>query len=145
MKILSITILCALALLAIATPSLAQSRIAIIVNEQNKQNLTFQEITNIYQDKIITWESGEKIDVYNLPSSSEIREAFSQSILGLSARGAAAEESNRRMSNISRNPQMLKRERLVKLAVAANTNAIGYISADSLGSKKGIRVLFIIE
>jgi len=132
-------------LLVITGTAYAGPRIAIIINEHNQQKLSLLDITNIYNDKVFTWENGEKIDVYNLPSSSQAREVFSHALLGLSARGAAAEESNRRITNTSRNPQLLKRERLVRLAVGADKNAIGYVNAANLGSKKGIRVLFIIE
>lgn len=134
-----------LALLAFANTAFAGPRIAIIVNSQNKQRLSLQDITNIYNDKLITWKNGEKIDVYNLPTSSPAREVFSRALLGLSAIGAAAEESNRRITNTSRNPQFLKRERLVRLVVGADKNAIGYINAENVGNKKNLRVLFIIE
>lgn len=134
-----------LLLLGITGTSFANPRIAIIVNGQNNQKITLQDVTNIYNDKVITWDNGNKIDVYNLPSSSHAREVFSRALLGLSAIGAAAEESNRRITNTSRNPQFLKRERLVRLAVGVDKNAIGYINADNLGNKKDLRVLFIIE
>jgi ABC-type phosphate transport system substrate-binding protein len=123
----------------------AGPRIAIIVNAQNQQDLSLQDVTNIYNDKVIMWENGAKIDVYNLPTSSHSRQVFSHAVLGLSAVEAAAAESNRRITNTSRNPQLLKRERLVKLAVGADKNAIGYITASNLGNKRGIRVLFTLE
>ena len=134
-----------LVLLGTTNTAFADPRIAIIVNSQNKQHLSLQDVTNIYNDKVITWKNGEKIDVYNLPSSAQAREVFSRALLGLSAIGAAAEESNRRITNTSRNPQFLKRERLVRLAVRADKNAIGYINADNVGNKDELRVLFIIE
>jgi len=128
-----------------ANMAFAGPRIAIVVNSQNKQHLSLQDVTNIYNDKVVTWENGDKIDVYNLPSSSQAREVFSRALLGLSAIGAAAEESNRRITNTSRNPQFLKRERLVRLAVGADKNAIGYINAENVGNKNDLRVLFFIE
>lgn len=138
-------LLLTLLLLVFSGTASAGPRIAIIVNAQNQQDLSLQDVTNIYNDKVITWENGEKIDVYNLPTSSHSREVFSRTLLGLSAIEAAAAESNRRITNTSRNPQLLKRERLVKLAVGADRNAIGYITASNLGDKRGLRVLFTIE
>jgi ABC-type phosphate transport system substrate-binding protein len=139
-------LLLALLLLAgFSGSAIAEPRVAIVVNEQNQQQLSRQDVANIYNDKVITWDNGEKIDVYNLPTSSHSREVFSRRFLSMSAVEAATVESNRRITNTSRNPQLLKRERLVKLAVGADKNAIGYITASNLGNKRGLRVLFIIE
>jgi len=132
-------------LLLLSLSAQAETRVAIIVNSSNTQDITLQDVGNIYKDRIITWDNNEKIDVYNLPSAVQAREVFSRTLLGMGARSAAAEESNRRITNTSRNPQLLKRERLVLLSVASNKNAIGYINASHLGQKKGIKVLFFIE
>lgn len=135
----------ALTLLLSSMTAQAESRVAIIVNADNGQNLTLQDISNIYNDKIVTWDNHQKIDVYNLPTASRTREVFSRALLGLSAMTAAANESNRQITNTSRNPQHLKRERLVILSVANNKNAIGYVKASSIGQNKKIKVLFFIK
>jgi len=143
MKILANIFLITLILPSIATA--ADSRIAIIVNAANTQNISQQDISNIYRDRIITWDNGEKIDIYNLPTISPSREKFSQKFLGISAMASAAAESNRHITNSSRNPQLLKRERLVILSVTSNINAIGYVKETHIKQKKDVRILFSID
>ena len=123
----------------------AEPRVAIIVNSENTQPLTLQDISNIYNDRITTWNNNEKIDVFNLPTASPARETFSRALLGISAMTAAAKEANRHITNTSRNSQHVKRERLVILSVATNKNAIGYVKASSITQRKNIKVLFYIK
>lgn len=123
----------------------AESRIAIIVNASNTQDISRKDVSNIYNDKVYTWANGEKIDIYNLPTVSKARDKFSRALLGLSARQASAAESNRRIANISHNPQMLKRERLLILSITKNKNAIGYVKASNIKHKKDIKILFFID
>jgi len=123
----------------------AEPRVAIIVNSENSQPLTLQEISNIYNDRITTWNNHEKIDIFNLPTASPARETFSRALLGMSAMRAAANEANRHITNTSRNTQHVKRERLVILSVATNRNAIGYVKASSITQHKNIKVLFYIK
>lgn len=58
---------------------------------------------------------------------------------------SAAAESNRHITNSSRNPQLLKRERLVILSVTSNINAIGYVKETHIKQKKDVRILFSID
>lgn len=119
--------------------------VAVIVNSSNTQVINEDVVKNIYSDRVIAWDSGKYIVVYNLPVKSSKREQFSQSVLGLSAQDAAAAESNRSITNTVRNPQKVKRERLVTSIVAKNPHAIGYVSESSAKSKSGIRILFVIK
>jgi len=123
----------------------ADPQVAIIVNSQNTQAISLQDISNIYNDRITTWANNQKIDVYNLPTASPTREVFSRALLGMSAMAAAANEANRHITNTSRNSQHVKRERLVMLSVATNRNAIGYVRASSITQHKDIKVLFYIK
>ena len=138
------SLLCLALLLASITVQ-AESGTAVIVNAANTQNITRQDISNIYHDRMINWNNGEKIDVYNLPTASPAREIFSQNFLGMGAIAAAAAESNRHITNSSRNVQHLKRERLVLLSVASDKNAIGYVRNSNLKKISGIRILFVID
>lgn len=119
--------------------------VAVIVNSSNTQTLTKEDIKNIYSDRVITWANGNKIAVYNLPVVSRAREVFSHHILGVSAQEAASAESNRSITNTLRNPQKLKRERLVASIVSKNPDAIGYVKQETAQGKSGIKILFVIE
>jgi ABC-type phosphate transport system substrate-binding protein len=120
-----------------ATHAALAGSVVVIVNSANNQNATMTDIKNIYMDKTVTW--------YNLPAEDAAAEIFAGKVLGVSARDAAAAESNRIISNASRNPQQTKRDALVASIVAKTPNAIGYISKEQAEGKSGIRVLFTLE
>jgi ABC-type phosphate transport system substrate-binding protein len=119
--------------------------VAVIVNSANSQAASIADVKKIYTDKTITWANGGKIAVYNLPTDDAAAEIFASQTLGMSARDAAAAESNRVISNTARNPQQTKRDALVASIVAKTPHAIGYISKEQAQGKSGIRVLFTLE
>lgn len=139
-------ILLLLFLLAFA-PALvsAGGRVAVIVNWMNKQPITQEDVKNIYSDNTITWDNGQKILAYNLPVYHPAREKFSQYVLGLSAQDAAAAESNRRITNMSRNPQRTKNEGVVMIHGKRKNHFIGYVPEETLDNSKPLRVLFYID
>ena len=118
------------------------SPFVIIVNAKNNQDLTAEDLKNIYFDRITTWKSGGRIDLYDLPVSSKVREMFSSSVLSISARKAAQREKNERITNSTRNIPQQKSENLVTAIVANNLNAIGYVSIESAKSRDGIRIIY---
>lgn len=119
--------------------------VVVIVNSANTQNLSLDDVKNIYADKTIVWANGEKIAVYNLPAEEAAAEIFARKVLGISASSAAAAESNRVVSNVARNPQQTKRDALVSSIVAKTPHAIGYVPKAQADGKSGIRVLFTLE
>ena len=124
---------------AIAAP------VAVIVNSANTQAVSQADVKSIYTDKKVAWANGNKIAVYNLPPGEGAAETFAHSVLGMSARDAASDESNRIINNTSRNPQQEKRAALVLSIVAKTPAAIGYVPKDLTEGKPGIRVLFTLE
>ncbi|MCR4302948.1 MAG: hypothetical protein NUV63_01805 [Gallionella sp.] len=119
--------------------------VAVIVNSANSQVISSVDAKNIYMDRTNTWTDGNKIAVYNLPPEDAAAEIFARKVLGVSARDAAAAESNRVVSNTARNPQQTKRDMLVSSIVAKTPNAIGYVPKKNIEGKSGIRVLFTLE
>lgn len=114
----------------------------VIVNKNNQQELSAGDIKNIYLNNITAWDNGERIDLYNLPVDSHIREMFSNLILSTSARAAATKENSRRVSNTLRNASKQQQETLVISRVARNSKAIGYVSKNSLKEIKGLRIIY---
>lgn len=119
--------------------------VAVIVNSANTEAISQSDVKNIYQDKITAWANGQKIAVYNLPLEDAAANTFAGKILGSTARDAAAAESNRVVTNTSRNSQQTKRDALVVSIVAKTPNAIGYVPKEQAEGKSGIRVLFTLE
>lgn len=129
----------------IATGLAVADPVAVIVNSANTQAISQSDVKNIYQDKSTAWASGQKIAVYNLPLEDAAANTFASKILGSSARDAAAAESNRVVTNTSRNTQQTKRDALVVSIVAKTPHAIGYVPEAQVKGKSGIRVLFTLE
>jgi len=136
---LSLFLLVAMSGAALADP------VAVIVNSANSQGLSQADVRSIYGDKTIAWANGDKITIYNLPVEDGAAETFARKVLGMSARDAASNESNRAINNTSRNPQQTKRAALVASIVAKNPDAIGYVAKDIAEGKPGIKVLFTLE
>lgn len=119
--------------------------VAVIVNRSNPEALTIEQIKNIYSDRVTTWRSGQRIELYNLPDTQESREIFARKVLGMSGQASAAAESQRKTNNTLKNPSMTKRERLVVSIVAQKRNAIGYVPAYLVEDRKDIRVVKILK
>ncbi len=133
-----------LLLLAGISPAVAES-VAIIVNSENQQNFTMQEIKYIYSEYIVSWPSGKRIERYDLPPDDPAREVFTRKVLGLSARVAALEEQSRSVNNSARNPSREKRAPLVAAAIVRSANALGYVSLPYAQSLVGVRIMHVIK
>jgi ABC-type phosphate transport system substrate-binding protein len=134
----------AFALMTASGAALAE-KVVVIVNAKNAQSLTAADVKNIYNDNVVTWESGARITVYEPPLASEARETFSQKVLGTSARDAAAEWSNKKITNSAKNPPTAKPDSVVVNKVARDPDAIGYVRADAATGKEGIRIIMTVE
>lgn len=119
--------------------------IAIIVNRANAEAISVDDIRNIYFDKIIHWQNGEKITLYNLPLNSSGREVFSRKVLNMSAIQAATEESNRVITNAALNQSQTKRERLVLSYVERNPQAIGYVPFNEAKGNNNVRIIMTMH
>jgi ABC-type phosphate transport system substrate-binding protein len=119
--------------------------VAVIVNRSNPEALSIEQIKNIYSDRVTTWRSGQRIEVYNLPENQEARDIFARKVLGMSGQAAAAAEAQRKTNNTLKNPSKTKRERLVASIVARKRNAIGYVPEYLAKEKKGVRIVKVLK
>lgn len=140
-----IKILSAALVLSLASSMAMAEKVAVIVNANNSQNLSKSDIAAIYSDKIVQWSNGKQIKSYDLPVKNSARSTFSEKVLGMSAKDAAKEWANRKITNTAKNPPKTKKERLVLIAVRKNVNAVGYVPAASAKGAKGIKVLMTID
>ena len=118
--------------------------IAVIVNEDNHEEISVADLRNYYTDKVNSWKSGRNIVVYHLPLGSDARQQFSQKILQLTALEAATQASNRRITNRSVNESLTKTETLVMANVARNPDAIGYVPLATINDQPHIRVIMTL-
>jgi ABC-type phosphate transport system substrate-binding protein len=131
--------------LLITTFVVQAADVAVIINRSNPEMLSVQQIKDIYSDRLATWRSGQRIEVYNLPDNQDAADVFARRVLGMSGQAAAAAELQRRTNNTLKNPSKTKRERLVLSIVGRKKNAIGYVPEYMVKDKSRIRVVRILK
>jgi len=144
-KIINTILFCAALSLVVMQNAFGGESVVIIVNAANSQQLSEQQIKNIYSDIVTQWDNGEKIEVFNLHVDDESREAFSQKVFGESARKLASAELNRKITNTIKNPSRTKNARLVAKLVAKKPNAIGYIPISLVKEVSNVRIVMQID
>ncbi len=132
-------------IVSILSPWTVAESVVVIVNEENSQAISADDIKGIYTDNIIQWKDGSSIKSYDLPTKNAARETFSQKILGGSAKNAARDWANRKITNTAKNPPKTKKQKLVVLLVKKDKNAIGYVSKNALEGKSGFKILMTID
>ena len=146
MKTKTLSLLTFLALLVAPMLGWAEGRVVVIVNSENSQHLTLDDVKQIYSDQVVKWNNGNPIDVYNLPLlTSRATEAFSQKVLGMSAVEAARAYSNKNITNSIRNPQKTKGAEFVTLIVSRNKDAIGYCFEEDIKGRNSIRIVTTLD
>jgi len=143
MKVLRLISLASCLLIPIS--ALHAEEIVVIVNASNTQSIALQDVKNIYADRIVKWNDGKYIKVLNLPVDSPERDTFSQAVLGVSAKVAAAKESNRKITNRIKNPSITRRASLISSIVARSKNAIAYLPKRMIRHSDRIRVIHKIK
>src|SRR3989338_3265332 len=83
MKIKKLFCLSFAALCLVSTPLYAQDAIAIVVNKKNTvQNLTADEVTQIFSGTKTEWKDGDKIFVVTRKTNLKIRKEFEGTFFG---------------------------------------------------------------
>jgi ABC-type phosphate transport system substrate-binding protein len=107
------------------------------VNKDNANTLSKSVIEKIYKGEMATWPNGGPVVVYDLPETSDVRADFTKSLLGMSVSTVKAKWTVKLFSGKATPPKIAGSDAEMKSAVAANRNAIGYVSASSMdGSVK---------
>jgi len=118
--------------------------IAVIVNQNNKQDLTVAQIKDMYQDRLTKWGDGSKVLLFNLPLGDKYREKFSQQILNMTALEADQAETLRRENHIKFNPVEVKASNIMVSYVEQHPNAVAYVPMSVIHSKSNVRVILTI-
>jgi len=118
-----------------------QNKLAVIVNLDNSQELTIDEIRAMYMDQITHWQDGSKIMLYNLPLGDSHREKFSQNILNMSALEADEAETERRDNHLAINSVRVKAKNIVVSYVEREPNAIAYVPLSFVREKSHVKII----
>ena len=133
------------ALLAGAAPASAQQKepYRVIVNAANPAtSISRDELARVYMKKMTSWKTGAAVAVVDQSPRSDVRAAFSTSVLG---RDVATMKNYWQQSLFSGRgvpPIEQPGDAQVAAFVATNANAIGYVSP-SAALPDGVRVLEI--
>ena len=120
---------------------------AVVVNKNNPiAALSMAQIKRIYQDDMVRWPGGEKIQVYDLPVDNSSRARFSRSVIGKSAETVAAEWATKKMTNTAKNPPQVVRSKVLMLyKVSKSKTAIGYLPMSMAKGKAMLKVMATVE
>lgn len=135
MKFLIAMLLCAVA----ADRALAGDFVVVIVNVKNPvSSLTSGDLRKIYEDRMLKWEDGMPITVYDLSVNDPTREMFSKIVFGMSSEKLAEIWAHLKITNQAKNPPInIKNDYIVMKRVSAEEGAIGYVSPNAV---KGVEI-----
>lgn len=133
-----------LAVLLVGTDEVAaQQSYKVIVNASNNvSTITRDYLSQLFLKKTSRWANGQVAIPINLPSESPVREHFAQDVHGRSVSAIRAYWQRMVFSGGAVPPEERNSDREVIAYVAANPNAIGYVSAGAQvgGGAKVIQV-----
>lgn len=130
LRLLVAMLLCAFA----AGRAQAGDSIAVIVNVKNPvHSLNSGDLRKIYEDRMLKWEDGMPITVYDLAVNDRMREVFSQSVFGISSEKLAEMWAHLKITNQAKNPPIsIKNDYIVMKRVSVEEGAIGYVSLNAI-------------
>lgn len=124
-------------LLALAVPHAitaeppSAERIAVIVNPTRSADLPVSEVGRFFLRQKQFWPDGEKVVPINQPAGSEIRERFSARVCDADSHRLSAYWNQQYFHGVFP-PATLGSDMAVKLFVARDRNAIGYVHAGAV-------------
>ena len=140
--------LCTAMLFCPVAPLTAQDGYVIVINSENPATeLTADEISRVFHKTITRWPNGQGAVPIDLPQNSTVRAAFTQSIHDkpVSAIQAYWQRQIFSARRVRRMPPVEKATDAEVLAyVAANVNAIGYVTA-GVAMPANVKRLRVIE
>lgn len=119
-------------LLCLGMTSAVRAEVAVIVNEDNFENLNVSYIRNIYLGKSKTYPSGAPVMAVDLPLGEVVREQFLSKVLLRSESNLNAYWARMLFSSQARPPQMVASQQEAIAIVRNNKLAIAYVSPESV-------------
>lgn len=117
-----------LALLVSLAPAAAEDAFKVIVNAKIAGRVVSKAtLAQIYLGRVKRWRDGRPVAAVDLPSTSPVRAAFSQAVLGMSVLGIRSHWM-RSISSGERPPLTRTNDAAVIAFVAAEAGGVGYVS-----------------
>lgn len=125
----------------------ASDPIVVIVNKNNSVDvLSAGDIRKIYTNSILEWADGAAITIYDLSVQDNLREEFSEKVLGKEAYRIAEEWAHLKITNQAKNPPLtMKSQMLIVRRVSMEKGAIGYVSPSAVRDNPMIKIVNTIQ
>lgn len=125
---------------------LVAEEIAIIVNRDNPiEKLSIEDVKKIYENRVLTWGTGEKIKIYDLTIKNRARKIFSKEVLREEPEKVEREWQNRKITNSAKNPpEILRSSLLLQSKVSKNEFAIGYALKRAIKNRK-VKIVLTVK
>ena len=125
------SLLVVLGAMAVFTPASAQAQAyRVIINAENSTaSLTKDQLQRVYLKKMTTWSSGAPIVPVDQSARAAVRAEFSQAVLGRDVSAMKNHWQQSLFAGRGAPPVEHASDAQVAAFVAANPNAIGYVSA----------------
>jgi len=101
----------------------------LIVNKDNPNVVDKHIAAGVYKGEVKSWKDGSAIAAYDLPEDNPTRAAFDSEVVGKSPSQLRALWASLTFSGKALPPRAAASDAEVIAAVAANKNALGYVSA----------------
>jgi len=132
-----------LAMLSVSVAAEESSFAVIVNNEQSIQTLSVTDLKRIYQNKMVAWPDGGRIEALDLESENTTRSQFSRKIFNQSSNKVDRGYLRRALSGKGQPPRIFSSEEAVIAYVRSHPNAIGYVKASLVDDS--IKVVEIIQ
>ena len=120
----------------------SSEEVLVITARKSAEKLSIKDLRRIYLKRKVLWKDGSKIVPVNLPSTNNLRKAFSHEILGMGHRELVDYWNEQHFKGV-RPPVVLDSEEAVKAFVKEVEGAVGYIS--SKNREPGLIILYRIQ
>ena len=118
--------------LSLACAGARADDVVVIVNKDNTNAVDANFVARVYMGSLKGWPDGSPVVVFDQPESSQAREMFCASVLHKSVPNVKAIWSQNIFTGKGLPPKVASPDAVVKQAVAANRQAIGYIRSSQL-------------
>jgi len=119
---------------------LAAAEVVIVQAEHNKiESLAKDDLAAIYQGKKANWDDGDKITIVTVPSAA-VHESFLKDLVGKTPSQFSDQWKKLVFTGKAKAPVECKTEAEVIAFVAANPNAVGYVS-DGIALPNNVRIV----
>ena len=113
-----------------STPAVARAQVRIVVNAANPEtSISHDEVARLFLKKVTTWKTGKPVAPVDQPEGSSVRATFSRQLLGKDVAAVKAYWQQAIFTGRGSPPPQKASDDEVLAFVAANPNAVGYVSA----------------